>query len=40
VVRTSVFIAPDQKVFIGAGSSEDSTEGLVLIIRVGEVGGS
>jgi hypothetical protein len=40
VLRTSIFIAPDQKVFIGAGSSEDSTEGLVLIIRAGEVGGS
>ncbi len=40
VLRTSVFIAPDQKVFIGAGSSEDSKEGLVLIIRAGEVGGS
>ena len=40
VLRTSVFIAPEQKVFIGAGISEDSTEGLVLIIRAGEVGGS
>jgi hypothetical protein len=40
LLRTSVFIAPDQTAFIGAGSSEDSTEGLVLIIRAGEVGGN
>jgi hypothetical protein len=39
VLRTSIFIAPKQKVFIGAGKSEDSTDGLVLIVEAQDVGG-
>lgn len=40
VLRTSIFLAPKQKVFIGAGHSEDSKEGLVLIVQAQESGGS
>jgi len=39
ILRTSIFIAPKQKVFIGAGKSEDSTDGLVLIVEAQDVGG-
>ena len=40
VLRTSIFLAPKQKVFIGAGRSEDSKEGLVLIVQAQDIGGS
>jgi len=39
-LRTNVLLSPNQKVYIGAGSSEDSETGLVLIIQVQEPGGN
>lgn len=40
LLRTNVLLAPLQKVYIGAGSSEDATSGLVVIIQAQRVGGS
>ncbi len=40
LLRTNVLLSPQQKVYIGAGSSEDATSGLVVIIQVQSVGGS
>lgn len=34
MIRTTVFLSPRQKMIIGAGSSEDSTRGLVLILTM------
>jgi len=34
LLRTTVFLSPRQKMIIGAGSSEDSTSGLVLILTM------
>jgi len=34
VLRTAVFLSPQQKMIIGAGSSEDSAKGLVLILTM------
>jgi len=39
VLKTSVFLSEKQEVFIGAGASEDSTHGLVLILKANKVGG-
>jgi hypothetical protein len=39
VLRTSVQISPEQEAYIGAGASEESTTGLVLILRAGAFGG-
>lgn len=39
-LRTNVLLSPNQKVYIGAGNSEDPDTGLVLIIQVQEPGGS
>ena len=39
VLRTSVYLSEKQEVFIGAGASEDSTQGLVLILQANEIGG-
>jgi hypothetical protein len=39
-LRTNVLLSPNQKVYIGAGSSEDSATGLVLIVEVQEPGGN
>jgi hypothetical protein len=39
VLKTSVFLSEKQEVFIGAGASEDSTQGLVLILQAQEIGG-
>ena len=39
VLKTSVFLSEKQEVFIGAGASEDSTRGLVLILQASEIGG-
>ena len=33
VVRTDVYLSPKQEVIIGAGASEESSRGLVLILR-------
>ena len=33
IVSTDVYLSPKQEVFIGAGASEESTSGLVLILR-------
>jgi hypothetical protein len=33
IIRTDVYLSPDQEVIIGAGGSEDSPSGLVLILR-------
>lgn len=33
ILRTSIFLAPKQQVVIGAGRSEDSEDGLVLIVQ-------
>jgi hypothetical protein len=38
VLRTSVQISPRQEAYIGAGASEESTTGLVLILRAGPFG--
>lgn len=40
VLSTSIFLAPKQKVYIGAGQSESSKSGLVLIVKAQEFGGS
>ena len=34
LLRTTVYLSPRQKMIIGAGSSEDSTTGLVLILTM------
>lgn len=39
-LRTNVLLSPNQKVYIGAGSSEDPETGLVLIVEVQEPGGN
>ncbi len=39
-LRTNVLLSPNQKVYIGAGNSEDPESGLVLIVQVQEPGGS
>ncbi len=39
-LRTNVLLSPNQKVYIGAGSSEDPETGLVLIVQVQEPGGN
>ncbi|MDX2435547.1 MAG: secretin N-terminal domain-containing protein [Acidobacteriota bacterium] len=39
-LRTNVLLSPNQKVYIGAGNSEDSESGLVLIVQVQEPGGN
>jgi len=39
ILRTSVFLSENQEVFIGAGASEDSDRGLVLILQAQEIGG-
>jgi hypothetical protein len=40
LLRTNVLIAPKQKVYIGAGASEDADNGLVLIVHFQGSGGS
>jgi hypothetical protein len=40
LLRTNVLIAPKQKVYIGAGTSEDADNGLVLIVHSQGPGGS
>ena len=40
LVRTNLLLAPQQKVYIGAGSSESATSGLVVIIQAQLVEGS
>ncbi len=37
MIRTTVFLSPRQKMIIGAGSSEDSGSGLVLILTMHSV---
>jgi hypothetical protein len=37
LLRTTVFLSPKQKMIIGAGSSEDSATGLVLILTMHSV---
>jgi len=37
MLRTTVFLSPRQKMIIGAGSSEDSASGLVLILTMHSV---
>jgi hypothetical protein len=37
LIRTTVFLSPRQKMIIGAGSSEDSGSGLVLILTMHSV---
>jgi hypothetical protein len=37
LLRTTVFLSPKQKMIIGAGSSEDSASGLVLILTMHSV---
>jgi len=39
-LRTNVLLSPNQKVYIGAGVSEDPETGLVLIVQVQEPGGN
>lgn len=39
-LRTNVLLSPNQKVYIGAGGSEDPETGLVLIVQVQEPGGN
>jgi hypothetical protein len=38
VLRTTVRISPQQEAYIGAGASEESSTGLVLILRAGSLG--
>ncbi len=38
ILRTSVFLSPSQEVFIGAGGSEGSAQGLVLILHAESIG--
>jgi hypothetical protein len=40
LLRTNVLIAPNQKVYIGAGNSEDADRGLVLVVHSQGSGGS
>ena len=40
LLRTNVLIAPKQKVYIGAGTSEEAKNGLVLIVHSQGSGGS
>jgi len=40
LLRTNVLIAPNQKVYIGAGTSEDAENGLVLIVHSQGSGGN
>ncbi len=37
MIRTTVFLSPRQRMIIGAGSSEDSASGLVLILTMHSV---
>jgi hypothetical protein len=39
-LRTNVLLSPNQKVYIGAGSSEDSKTGLILIVQAQDPGGN
>ncbi len=39
-LRTNVLLSPNQKVYIGAGNSEDPESGLVLIVQLQEPGGN
>jgi hypothetical protein len=38
VLRTTVLLSPNQKVYIGAGGSEKAASGWVLIIQAREAG--
>ena len=38
ILRTSVYLSPRQEVFIGAGNSESSAQGLVLILYAESIG--
>jgi hypothetical protein len=38
VLRTRVFLSPNQEAIIGAGGSEESTSGLVLILKAMDAG--
>jgi hypothetical protein len=38
VLRSTVLISPRQEAYIGAGASEESSTGLVLILRAGSLG--
>jgi hypothetical protein len=40
IIRTNVYLSPKQEVIIGAGGSEDSRSGLVLILKAESVGGT
>ncbi len=40
LLRTNILIAPKQKVYIGAGTSEDADSGLVLVVHSQGSGGS
>jgi hypothetical protein len=37
LLKTTVFLSPRQKMIIGAGSSEESSSGLVLILTMHSV---
>lgn len=39
IIRTNVYLSPKQEVIIGAGGSEDSRSGLVLILKAESAGG-
>jgi hypothetical protein len=39
LLKTSVYLSQKQEVFIGAGASEDSKSGLVLILQASQIGG-
>jgi len=39
LLRTSMLLAPNQKIYVGAGNAEDATIGLVLIVHALEFGG-
>jgi hypothetical protein len=38
LLRTSVFLSEDQEIVIGAGAAEDSSRGLVMILRAHSIG--
>ena len=40
VLRTNMLLAPNQKIYIGAGKSEDAKTGLVLIVQAQKFGGN
>jgi len=40
VLRTNMLLAPNQKIYVGAGNSEDAEKGLVLIVHAQEFGGN